>query len=273
MPFPLRVVHPDLRDYATDARPIRASAVEKFLQCPMSTVLTLCDDNEGNDAAQTGNLVHSGAHAFHTTKGALADRIAASQAALDEARTKFPDGDAKKAHKILANYTADKENQDAEVPWSEETVTLRLPPDPTDPTQAPVVILGHLDQVRRDAKGTLRVHDIKTGYRLGATQTVLEYLVQQAVYTLAARATLDETIEPGSIIYTPGYEKARSKVHLPLPLTVEACKILVAPVPLFVSLIRQGKPVFRPSPENCQWCPHAPWPRCFQKFEGFWGKV
>lgn len=272
MPVPLPVVsqHPDLRDYATDKRPIRASAVEKFLACPMSIVLSLCDDSEGGEAAQTGNLVHSGAAAFHKLKGELTDRIAASQAALEAAREQFPEGDAKKASVILANYTADSANQKAEVEWCEETVRLCLEPHSSDPTGQPVVILGHLDQVRR-LDGKRSVWDIKTGYRLGAEATVLEYMVQQATYVLAARSSLAEDIEPGGIIYTPGYEKARSRVFLPLPLTVESCKMLLAPLPLFVSLIRQGRPVFRPSPESCQWCEHKVFPRCVKKFAGFFG--
>lgn len=273
MPVPLPVVaspHADLRDYATDKRPIRASAVEKFLACPMSIVLSLCDEDEGGEAAQTGNLVHSGAHAFHTLKGELADRIAASQAALEAAREKFPEGDAKKAAKILANYTKDSANQTAEVEWCEETVRLCLEPHPSDPTGQPIVILGHLDQVRR-VRERRTVWDIKTGYRLGAEATMLEYMVQQATYVLAARATLAEDIEPGGIIYTPGYEKARSRVFLNLPLTVESCRMLLSPLPLFVSMIRQGKPVFRPSPESCQWCEHKVWPRCLKKFEGYFG--
>lgn len=271
LPLPVLQVHPDLRDYATDRRPIRISALERFLKCPMSVFLSLCDEGEGGEAAQTGNLVHSGASAFHQMKGELADRIAASQAALDAAREKFPEGDPKKALKILANYTADKANQDAQVEWCEETVRLCLEPHPSDPTGQPIVLLGHLDQVRLGENSRRSVWDIKTGYRLGADATVLEYLVQQATYVLAARATLHPNIEPGGIIYTPGYEKARSKTHLPLPLTVESCKLLLAPLPLLVSLIRQGRSVFRPSIDACEWCEHKRWPRCLAKFEGFFG--
>lgn len=270
MSFPLTVVHPELVSYATDKRPIRASAVAKFIACPMQIVLNLCDDDEGGDAAQTGNLVHSGVAGFHKTGGTLAQRVAASQAALEAARDRFPRGSVKEAHRHLAAYTADKENIDAEVPWCEEEVRYEIPADPTDPTGKAIVILGHLDQVRvKDGKK--KVWDLKTGDRLGPSDTVLEYLVQQSIYTLAGINSLDPDIEPGGIIYSPGYFKARTKVFLPLKLTIETCKVLLEPLALLVSLVRQGRPVFLPSPETCKWCDHGGYPKCYEKRKGFYG--
>lgn len=231
--------------------------------------VVLSQDGDGGVAAQTGNLVHSAAHAFHT--GDPATRLAAAKAALDLARAKFPVGDAEKAHAILAKYAADPENQEAETPWSEERVILTLPAAGDDPTGSPVVIVGHLDQVRRHKDGRLRVWDIKTGERLDGSDTLTEYMIQQAVYTLAARESLDPTIEPGGIIYTPGYTKTRGRVHLSLPLTVESCRVLVSVVPDLVAAVRAGRPLFCPSVDACRWCPVKPWPACLSRFNAFYG--
>lgn len=272
---PLTVVAPELVAFGSEDRPLRPSRVAKFLACPMSVVLSMYEESPGNCAAQTGSLVHSAADAYHKTKGSLADRAAAGQAALDAARVKFPDGDEEKARKIFRSYAADEENQKAEVVWSEAAVRLTLDAAPGDPTGRRIVIAGTLDQVRRHSDGFLRVWDIKTGQYLTAEESILEYLTQQAVYTLAARETLDPTIEPGGLIYTPAYDKARARVHLPNPLTTEQCGDLLLTLPYMVSMIRKGMPVFRPSPSACKFCDMKKigyhWPKCRTRAAGVFG--
>jgi hypothetical protein len=270
--IPLNVVAPELVVFGSEARPLRPSRVAKFLACPMSVVLIQHEESEGNGAAQTGSLVHAGADTFHKTKEG--DRAAAGLEALEAARVKFPGGDAEKARSVFRAYAADKENREAEVLWSEAPVRLVMPAAPGDPTGEPIVIAGTLDQVRlKDDR--LTVWDIKTGSFLTGEESVLEYLTQQAVYTLAARATLDRRIEPGGLIYTPAYEKARSRVHLPNPLTVDQCEDLLLTLPFLVSMIRRGQPVFRPSPSACRFCDAKklgyPWPKCRQRARGVFG--
>lgn len=235
----------------------------------MSVVLAM-GEYEGKPSAQTGNLVHSAAKWYHKTTGTEAARIAAGKEALEAARAEFPQGDAEKASKIFSSYVADRENKEAEVVWCEEPVRLTLKADPTDPTQEEIVIAGTLDQVRRK-NGVLRVWDIKTGERYTAEYNVLKYLIQQSAYTLAARQTLDPEIQPGGLIFTPGYGKVRGKVHLPNPLTVEQCGDLLLTVPLIVSNIRRGERLFHPSPSACEWCKVGPWPKCHQMYKGFYG--
>ena len=243
----------------------------------MSVVLVMHEESEGNQAAQTGNLVHTAADAYHKTKGGSeADRVAAGLAALDAAREKFPAGDATKARTIFRSYVEDEENSRAVVVWSEAPVRLVLDAAPDDPTGRPIVIAGTLDQVRRHADGVLRIWDIKTGGYLTGEESVLEYLRQQAVYTLAARATLDGSIQPGGLIYTPAYSQVRSRVHLPNPLTVENCQDLLLTLPSLVAMIRKGMPVFSPSPSACKFCDVKklgnPWPKCRQRYRGVYGR-
>ncbi len=242
----------------------------------MSVVLVMHEESPGNRAAQTGNLVHSGAERYHKTNGTEADRVAAGKAALEAARVKFPDGDEAKARQVFASYVADKENQKAQVVEAEFPVRLTLAPAADDPTQETIVIEGTLDQIRLDAERVERVWDIKTGEYLTGDESVLEYLVQQATYTLAARQTTGRDIQPGGLIYTPAYGKARSRVHLPNPLTVEQCEDLMLSIPPLVSLIRRGQAVFRPGKEACRFCDvkklfGAAWPNCHQRYRMIYG--
>lgn len=231
----------------------------------MSVFLKYEDESEGGVAAQTGNLVHAAAAALHQHHD-----LEAGLAALEAARIQFPRGDGKKAVSIYRAYAADPENSEADVPWVEQKVRLDLAAAPGDPTGEPVVIEGTLDQVRRK-DGRLRVWDIKTGDRLGAEENLDDYLIQQAVYVLAARQTLDAEILPGGLIYTPGYLKPRGRRFIPYDLTIEQLKLFVTPVIHAVSLIRQGIPAFRPSAENCRWCEYRPFTQCSRVFKGLYG--
>lgn len=264
------VPHPLLGVFATEAHPLRPSRVARFVACPMSVCLSFPDEEGlGNRAAQTGNLIHEGVKAFHLQSGSPEARVEAACLALEAAREKFPGGDPEKGGKILRSYATDPENFTARVRWVEQPVRLTLPPDPSDPTGLPVVIAGTLDQVREDTDGTLRVWDLKTGDRLDGPDTLLEYTIQQAVYTLAARASLDPKVMPGGLIYTPGYLKGgKTRKFLPFEFTIRDAEDLVAVVPLFVAGVRAGKPLPHPSVVGCDWCDHRPFPKCLGTFRG-----
>lgn len=267
---PLRVISPDLTEFATEKRPLRPSRVASFLLCPMRVVLDP-DEECAKPAADTGSLVHEAARVFHTTTEA--DRVAAGQAALLAARDKFPHGDAERASEIFRAYSADQKNRDAVVVWCEQPVRLVLPADPGDPTGQPVVIAGTLDQVRRIGE-TLSVWDIKTGTYHSAHDSLFEYLTQQAVYTLAAIETLDPSILPGGLICTGGYSRTRGAVHVDNVFTVEQARDLVLAVPPFVAAIRRGEALFRPGLEACKFCDVKKagyaWPKCHQRYKGLY---
>lgn len=249
----------EMVSFASEERPMRPSRSAKFGGCPMSTILSMWAEDKGNEAAQTGNLVHDAVEKYHKEKE---DRVNAGLAALETARLQFPGGDAKKAEKIFRAYASDPENVSAAVPWCEQQVTLRLAPAPEDRTGKPVVIQGTLDQVRENPDGSMTVWDVKTGSRLTGDETAEEYLIQQAVYLLAARQTLSESITRCGIIYTPAYESSRKRRHIPMALTVETAILLVAPLVHWVANVRSGVMQFRPSAESCKFCPVKPWPNC-----------
>lgn len=252
----------EMTRFASPAHPMRPSKSAKFAGCPMSTILSMWAEDKGNASAQTGNLIHDAVEAFHKTKDA---RVEAGLKALADARVQFPDGDPKKAEKVFRAYAADPENVLADVRYVEEPVSLWLAPAPEDKTGQPVVIEGTLDQVRvmpEDANGDWWVWDVKTGDRFTAEETATEYLIQQAVYMLAANQMLDSRIKRCGVIYTPNYEKNRGKRFVPLPLSLETAILLIAPLVHWVAQVRAGIMQFRPSVDSCAFCPVKPWPKC-----------
>lgn len=223
----------------------------------MSAVLN--DDmvnDEGGSAAQTGNLIHAAAAAFHRTAASMGvnARTEEGLAALEAARKSFPDGHRENAIEAFRAYAKDEENIQADCPWVEQRIEFQIAAAPTDPTGEPIVIVGTLDQVRRAKDGTLRLWDIKTGSRRTGNESLEAYAIQQACYLLAARQKLADNIQPGGLIYTPGYEKKYGKRFFPYTLTVEECMILVSTVAYSIALIRSGIPTFRPGVDTCEYC-------------------
>lgn len=249
-----------MRDFGSAKRPLRPSSLVRVGACPMSAVLN--DDmvnDDGNGAAQTGNLIHAAAAAFHRAASSMTAtaRTEEGLAALEAARLKFPDGSYPKAVETFRAYAADPENIEADCPWVEQPIELRIQAAPNDPTGEPIVVIGTLDQVRRERNGRLRLWDIKTGSRLSGSESLTAYAVQQACYLLAARQVLADNVEPGGLIYTPGYEKKHGRRFFRYTLTVEECMLLVSVVAYNVALIRSGIPIFRPGVDTCEYCRYS----------------
>lgn len=206
-------------------------------------------------AADTGNLIHSGIAAFHRAKGGLAQKRRVGHDAITADQAKFPLGNYPEACAVFASYAEDPENAKAETPWVEEKVRVEY---------RGVHFAGTLDQVRIDEHGIPRVWDVKTGDKYSADDTLLEYAVQQAIYTIAARATLSTDIDVGGIIYTPWYgrNRRRKSVFVPLTTSIDQCYKLLDAVVSRVNAVKTGDGVFIPSPKNCEYCNLKPWPNC-----------
>lgn len=264
--LPQFVPGPSHLEFASESWYLRPSRIPKLFACPMSVFLSR-EDESSSPAADTGSLVHEGAAAFHTTQGDAQFRREAGEEALQSSFPKHPYANLAKATAIYTAYATDPENIEAEVVWCEKQVRLDLAPALDDPTGKPIVIVGTLDQVRRK-DGKLKVWDIKTGEAKDGNETLDEYVLQQCAYVLAARQTLDPGILPGGFIHTPGYAKPRGRRHIDLPLSVDDCLLFLAPLPRFVSLIRQGVPLFLPSAGACQYCPVRPFKNCIAMYKG-----
>lgn len=251
----------DLIEFGTEAWPLRPSKLGQLVKCPMAIVLSRYEEREGGAAAQTGSVVHAAVEVFHREVGTVDHRIGKGVEALTQALAVFPEANERPARNWFAAYAADPKNQLADVRWLEESVRLDFDG---------VVIVGTLDQVRCE-DGVLRVWDLKTGTGLETDEAVTEYQFQQAGYVLAARQTLDATIQPGGLIHAAGYDKPRGRRFPEMGLTVEDCEDLMREVVDRVRAVRSGRRVFTPSADACRYCPHKRYPRCKAKAKGLLG--
>jgi hypothetical protein len=262
---------------ATPEYPLRASALPKINECPASVFLSeaywapddLAEDT-GGEAAQTGNLVHAGAQAFHDLRGTPEEREEAGLAALEAARLKFPGGDARRAVKIFRAYAADPQNSEAKVLKNEMKVMASIAPAPWDVTRQPVVIRGTLDQVRLDSDGVPRVYDIKTGKKFYGSIALDHYMTQQAAYTLAAHQTWGEEfkaaglpqVEPGALICTDGYFRPSGRAIWHHKWAFDDIELILQNVVNQVAAARMKRLGFAPSTDACMWCEHKTFSSC-----------
>jgi hypothetical protein len=240
--------------------PLRPSQLDKLVKCSVWPILMIGEPEDGGGkAAQTGSAVHEAVAAYHLEPD-LSKRIQAGQTALAAALPKFPLADSTEARLFLTPYMADPRNLYTRVVAVEQRVGLTLPPHPTDPTGAPIVVRGTLDQIREE-NGRLVVCDLKTGSPSG-WQMVHDYAYQQSAYVLAARASGFPEAEPGYLIRCQGY-RARTAA-LPSPdgvywwcsWSVDDCHLLLERVRLEVARIRSGEVQFGAGP-HCSYCPHG----------------
>lgn len=252
---------------ATDTHPLRASALPKLLECPGSVLLNSrfwvegADDEGSGEAADTGNLVHSAAAAYHLSQGQPeAERESLGDVALDRDREKFRHGDPERASKIFRRYVQDKANQAADCVKVEQRIVCRIPPVPWDVTGQPIYVRGTLDQLRRLKSGDLSVYDIKTGKNYYGKKALDHYLTQQAAYTLGAIQTWKAEfpgvrIRPGALICTDGYFRPKGKAFWAHKWTEDDCLALLEPVAVQIAAARMGV-ICKQSGDHCHWCEH-----------------
>lgn len=247
----------DLSIFGTAEHPLRPSALAWLVRCPVQAVLAMYDEiDEGGPAAQTGSLVHAAVAAFHLEND-HALKIGAAVAAMQQQAAAFPLADPTEARLYLEPYLADPRNAHAKTVAVEHRVRLELDPHPLDPTGAPVVVRGTLDQIREEG-GRLLVCDLKTGQTSGWAM-LHDYALQQAAYTLAARESGFPGAEPGYLIRNYGYRARGAKLPSPdgvfwwLPFDADGARQLLDRVRLQVALVRRGEIDFGPGP-HCTFC-------------------
>ena len=256
------------QQFGTAKYPLRPSALAWVGRCPVKSVLAMEEPEDGGGpAAQTGSLVHAAVAAFHLEPDA-SKRIAAAVATLQSAAGNFPKADPTEARLFTEAYICDPRNQNAKIIAVERRVSLTLEPHRLDPTGEPIVIHGTLDQIR-DENGRFVVCDLKTGKPSGL-EMIHDYAIQQAAYTLAARASGLGDVQPGYLIRNYGYRQRGAQLPSPdgvywwLPFTVEGAIALLARVQLQVALIRSGEIDFGPA-SWCTYCEHRGLDSCMPK--------
>ena len=243
------------------ASPVRISALTALTKCPASMILQRAFDRGSGAAADTGSAVGRLVQLYH--EGWLVDD--AIERARRECPTEFPLADLPRAETLLGHYVRDPRNPREVVAKGscELEVRLVLPPDASDPTGAPIHLVGHVDQIRHHPDGVLRVWDTKAGKLDDGLAMTRVYAWQLAAYALAATATLGREVRPGGIIRLAGYEtrdggeQARAgtaSTHYETPWTLDECATMLASVSGLIAMIRRGDVLMLPG-AHCRWCP------------------
>ena len=214
----------------------------KFLATP---------DDEPGEPADTGSATHRAAQAMHKEKVGTAECIAAMQRDL----AKYPAADLRSAAEMFLNYTTDPRNAKAEVALCEQFIEFCIAPAADDPTQAPIKIIGTLDQVRIE-NGRYTLWDLKTSKKDG-TELLRNHMFQAAAYCVGASIHLGTPVHPGGLILPRKYKAgqiANSPVFWHFAWSLEDTEYILEPVRHRVRDIRMGRITHMPHKE-CDYCP------------------
>ena len=237
--------------FGTEHYPIHPSGIRRLATCvweAASMFLSEVAGDEGGVAGDTGSAFHAAMAAFHKGKG-----VTESIKAMKEQLAKFPQADLQDASGLFLMYATDSRNKGAEVCLVEEPIVYTIQAAPEDHTQAPITIIGTLDQVRRGVGPRPRVFDAKTtkkGGRYAQRQSVF----QMAAYCAAASIRLGEPVDPGALILPRLYKPDGSgPVFWYYPWTFEDVPQILAVLRHRVADIRAGRLWHMPT-DNCDWC-------------------
>ena len=241
--------------FGSAERPLRCSRLPKLVRCQMSAVVDFLAEGEAfSPAADTGSAVHFAIQAWHTKPD---ERLAilTMRACIE----KFPFADLEVAEQHFRGYIEDPRNQGLILCLCESNIVVELPPHPTDPTGAPVVYTGTLDQVRLTKYGMCLL-DIKTGAPEGIDM-LHTHCLQLAAYQYGASLKLGERVRHAGIIKTKDYlKKDRSGAPKPGPVFYEApwawsdLPVILSSLTLLVAQVRAHQLHISPGEEACKYC-------------------
>lgn len=240
----------DLAKFGTEEHPIHPSGIRMLLLCPWRSVVKFLVEGEeaSGPAADTGSAVHVAVYEFHRGKGA-ADALGGMSARAQD----YPQADLREAAELFLKYAADPRNRDAEVVLCEEPIAFSISPAPEDPTQAPIQVIGTLDQVRM-VDGQPKLYDVKTSKRDPILLTHL-YAYQMAAYCVGASIKLNRTVEPGAIICPRRYgaDPGRSPAFFHFAWSFSDIPQMLSGLRHTVAAIRAGH-VWHVPNEDCNYC-------------------
>lgn len=253
----------DLRLFGSDAYPLRASALQNLVQCPWRVVMEYLFGrlDESGPAADTGSATHAAIAAWHE----LGQNAPGAVEEMVRRGGEYPLADLDEAAQLFLLYSRDPRNVNAEFPvtdarpFVEQQISFTIPACKEDPTKAPLVVIGTVDQVRR-VSGKLRVFDVKTSKRPGR-DLMNEHVYQVAAYCLGASAVFGEPVHPGALICPRGYgrqtpESSPPGVFFDFPWTFEDCRFVLWGVRRVVAAVRSGE-VWHMGGQHCRWCQAA----------------
>lgn len=242
----------DLALFATEDYPLHPSGMRLVMTCPwrISMLYLYGSSDTGGPAGDTGSAMHKAAHAFHTGK-----EVAESIEIMGDNLSKYPKADLMDAADMFLKYASDPRNRDAKVVAAELPISFQIAPAPEDHTQAPIQIIGTLDQIREE-HGRLRLWDIKTSKK--PPRDILdETLIQAAGYCVGGTIALGRDVHPGGIIVPRQYgvmaNVGKAPVHWHFPWKFVDLEQILFGIRVQVANIRAGKIWHVPNPD-CKWC-------------------
>ena len=239
---------------------LRASSLATLAKCPGLHMLQSSSTGPAStQAADTGSAAGRACQLYHEGY----DLEGALRKIEGEAAERFPQADLSLAQRLARAYMQDERNHPHTIAGHcELEVRLDLDPDPDDPVREVIRLAGHVDQLRRDPSGRLRVWDLKAGSPPGL-DLLYSHAWQLAAYAVAATATLGEPVLPGGVIRLRGYEPkavagrpSEANVFFAAPWSLEDCHVMLASVRSHVAMLRAGRVHLHPG-AHCSWCPAA----------------
>lgn len=282
MPPPRTAAH---EKFGSADDPLRMSNLNNLLKCCGFAVLSSEADRSSNQAADNGTalglaveLYHAGTDDFDAVMQQVRDAAEKGW----EGRDPFSLANLETVASWFRKYYDDPRNPvDAVILDSLELeVKIDVAPHATDPTQQPIRLVGHIDQIRRAADGVLEVWDVKTGVAEGE-EMVAEFGWQQGAYALGAAIHYGEPVRWGGIIRIRGYDTRRrdpvtkklvtrtpgtEPVFFPSYWSQHDCEAAMKQVALHVANIRRGDVPLTPG-KHCDWCPASSFRVCRMEFD------
>lgn len=260
----LRIVK-DIQTFASKETPLHASAIPELIKCALRPAMIhlFPSDYESSEAADTGSLTHVGVADWHRNK----DIVAAIQA-MTGAQSRFPQGSLAEATAMFYLYSQDERNAQAEIAKDKEgrllleyPLSAVLQAAESDPTKAPIYIVGTLDQVRV-VNGRKRVFDLKTSKRPAYEQSDM-YVYQIATYSFMVSVALGEPVPMGGLIMPRHYKSdpANLQAHVEFSHKFSDVLTFVNGVRFAVAHVRAGHVHPAPGP-HCRYCPFGPTSNC-----------
>ena len=244
--------------------PERASKLNTVARCPGFNALQSAGADRVTAAANTGSAHHRLVELHHLGKHPL-DALEIVRSEGDQ----WPLADYDEAEKWAVKYRADPRNRTTgttqecitspgPVIATELTVRCAIPCDPSDPTGEPIVLSGHVDQIRRGPDG-LFAWDVKTG-KGGGASLLYNAAWQLAAYAVAASQTLGDEVWCGGVIRTRGYVTRKTYAPGEEPVffhagwSLEQCYEILTSAAYVVAQLRRGEILTTPG-DHCNWCP------------------
>lgn len=248
----------------------RISSLPKVAACPAFGVLRAASADTAGAAAHSGSAVGRLIELWHRSGEDNADFDSLVAQVRTEVPNRWPLARMDDVLRWALSYCGDPRNSGTVLVDSlEREVEYSLPAagelypygSGTNPPK-PLLLRGHLDQVRRESDGVLRVWDVKSG-RPDGIDMLYDYALQLAAYAVAATESYGEPVLPGGIIRLRGYHKGRrsqwdgldeAPAFFHAPWTLEQARGMLDTIAAHHALLARGV-ILRQPGSHCSYCP------------------